>query len=340
LNPHISSARHRFDDIYRSVRTRATTAYGSARTGATAAYGSARTSATAAYGSARTSAAGAYDVARARTTETYEYAQKHPRRAIGTAAAAAAVATGLGLGLGLSGGPAPVASAASNVTAHANVAVPAHSSAPADASTRSAGSGKAGPHTLPAQQQAAATVRPQPGQTVHARAAAASHSASHSASAVPARHRKVWTKPFLIFDSVTPGAIPSHHLVATYATGPFAVQASQVADRNVMWIDTQGSDPHAQALDIEPGDATPSMAATWVSQKLSSDPQTDPVLYTMQSEWPQVKASVGALPQWMQRHVRWWIADPTGYPHLVPGSNATQWYWGQNYDISTAESGF
>jgi hypothetical protein len=107
-----------------------------------------------------------------------------------------------------------------------------------------------------------------------------------------------------------------------------------------MWIDTNGSDPHAGALDIEPGDATPSVAAAWTKQKLSGDPHTLAVLYTMQSEWPSVRAAVGQLPHWMQYHVRWWIADPTGYPHVVPGANATQWYWGQHYDITTAKPGF
>ena len=41
----------------------------------------------------------------------------------------------------------------------------------------------------------------------------------------------------------------------------------------------------------------------------------------------------------MQHQVRWWIADPTGVPHVVPGAQATQWYWGHNYDISTALPG-
>ncbi len=262
----------------------------------------------------------------------------HPGMAIGSAAAVAATGLGLGLGLGLTGGPATVASAASNPAVHASVATPGQASAPASASTRPAGSNSASPHTVPAQQQAAVTVGS--GRAQHATAAA--HTASASGTARPATaasHSKAWNKPFLIFDSTTPTAIPSHHEVATYATGPFAVPASQVAGRNVMWIDTQGTDPNAQALDIEPGDATPSMAATWVSEKLTADPHTTAVLYTMQSEWPQVQASVATLPTWMQHQVRWWIADPTGVPHLVPGSNATQWYWGQNYDISTAEPG-
>ena len=41
----------------------------------------------------------------------------------------------------------------------------------------------------------------------------------------------------------------------------------------------------------------------------------------------------------MQHQVRWWIADPTGVPHIVPGASATQWYWGHNYDITTARPG-
>jgi hypothetical protein len=42
----------------------------------------------------------------------------------------------------------------------------------------------------------------------------------------------------------------------------------------------------------------------------------------------------------MRSHVRYWIADPTGQPHIVPGSDATQWYWGSNVDISTATPRF
>jgi len=60
----------------------------------------------------------------------------------------------------------------------------------------------------------------------------------------------------------------------------------------------------------------------------------------MLSEWPAVKAAVAKLPAKMRSHVRYWIADPTGYPHLVPGSSATQWYWGTGYDISTATTRF
>jgi hypothetical protein len=60
----------------------------------------------------------------------------------------------------------------------------------------------------------------------------------------------------------------------------------------------------------------------------------------MRSEWGAVKAAVDALPARMRSEVRWWIADPTGTPHIVPGANATQWYWGPNYDITTVAAGF
>jgi len=148
-------------------------------------------------------------------------------------------------------------------------------------------------------------------------------------------------KPYLIYDSVTPQAIPAGQQIATYATGGYAVPASQVANRgNVLWIDTQGTDPGAQALDVEPGDATPSIAASWAFHKLSASPGAVARVYTMISEWPAVKAAIATLPQQMQSRVHYWIADPTGYNHVVPGSSATQWYWGQSWDISTALPGF
>jgi hypothetical protein len=188
------------------------------------------------------------------------------------------------------------------------------------------------PHAVPAHRRASTVELTA---SNHARAASPRRAAApqHAAPARPAR-------PWLIYDSVTPAAIPAGHEVATYATGGYAVSPAQVAGRHVLWIDTQGNDPHANALDVEPGDATPTVAAAWAQHKLAAEPRSLPIIYTMRSEWPAVQAAVNTLPGWMHSHIRWWIADPTGYPHIVPGSNATQWYWGQNYDISTANPGF
>jgi hypothetical protein len=169
-----------------------------------------------------------------------------------------------------------------------------------------------------------------------ARHAHAPHARDHHAAV---HHAPV--KPYQIYDSVTPGSIPWHHTAAVYANGAYAASSAQVAGRgHVLWIDTNGSDPRADALDVEPGDATPAGAAAWVQAKLSADHNHVAIVYTMRSQWQAVRDNVAGLPHWMQDKVRYWIADPTGVDHVVPGSNATQWYWGKNYDITTANPGF
>jgi hypothetical protein len=156
-----------------------------------------------------------------------------------------------------------------------------------------------------------------------------------------ARHLAGQVKPYEMYDSVTPTAIPGGKAVATYATGPYAASPADVAGRHVTWIDTNGTDPKgATVLDVEPGDATPAGAAAWAAQRLDAHPGNLAVIYTMRSEWPATQTAIASLPHWQQHHVRWWIADPTGTPHVVPGSDATQWYWGTHYDISTVNPGF
>ena len=136
---------------------------------------------------------------------------------------------------------------------------------------------------------------------------------------------------------MTPSSLPANKAAAVYANGAYAASACQMAHhKNVLWIDTNGSNPSANVLDVEPGDATPAGAATWVQQRLVRHPHDVAIVYTMMSAWDDVKSNVGHLPSWMQHKVRYWIADPTGTPHVVPGSNATQWYWGSSVDITTA----
>jgi outer membrane lipoprotein SlyB len=149
------------------------------------------------------------------------------------------------------------------------------------------------------------------------------------------------SQPYLIYDSTEPSTVPVGQLVATYADGPFAVSPYEVAGHGkVLWIDTNGSDPQASALDVEPGDATPAIAGQWVQQKLTAQPKATAIIYTSLGEWQEVQAAIGTLPASMQSHVKYWIANPTGIPHMIPGASATQWYWGSTYDISTAEPGF
>jgi hypothetical protein len=162
-----------------------------------------------------------------------------------------------------------------------------------------------------------------------------------AAAKAPARQAARQDQPYSLYDSVTPSKIPSGHPIATYATGHYAVSHSQVSRHGVTWIDTNGTDPqNSSVLDVEPGNVSPAFAATWVKERLTAHPTYTARVYTMLSQWNAVKAAIATLPAWMQSHVKWWIADPTGVQHVVPGSDATQWYWGASYDISTVNPGF
>ena len=211
----------------------------------------------------------------------------------------------------------------------------------AAADARAQSSASAAQHgATPAQPTgAAAQAQPAPGQPASAQPASAQPA---STPAQPAPAPQPPPQPYWIYDSVTPSAIPSvSQAVAVYADGHYAAAPSQLGQRGlVLWIDTNGSDPHADVLDVEPGDATPSQSATWVAAKLDASPNSVAIVYTMRSDWGAVQSAINALPWWMPSHTRYWIADPTGVPHVVPGSQATQWYWGQNYDISTALPNF
>jgi hypothetical protein len=306
---------------------------------------------------------------------TASLARKHSRVSLLAAGAAAAGMVGVA---GASIGSAPMAHAMGNVVTTANTVSQA-SSTHSNSSALDEVLGVQGHASQPAKQQPAATHagRPQvtaavrtpakaaPAKAAPAKPAAAARpaAATKPAAAKPAapahavlartaaaQHKVVQrkvvrptgpTKPYLVYDSVTPGELPSDQAAAVYADGAYAASSSQMAGHHsVLWIDANGSDPNANVLDVEPGDATPSGAAQWVQSHLSAQPHSEAIIYTMRSDWSAVQDAVGGLPSWEQGHVKYWIADPTGVPHVVPGSSATQWYWGSKYDISTANPNF
>jgi hypothetical protein len=205
---------------------------------------------------------------------------------------------------------------------------------------------KAAPAKAPAKAAPAKAAAAKAAPAKPAAAAKPAHATLAAAAPRPAAQHKAAqptgpTKPYTMYDSVTPGAIPANQPAAVYADGAYAASASEMSGHHsVLWIDTNGSDPNANVLDVEPGDATPAGAASWVQSHLSKQPHSVAIIYTMRSDWSAVQAAVGGLPSWEQSHVRYWIADPTGVPHVVPGSSATQWYWGSSYDESTANPNF
>ena len=269
--------------------------------------------------------------------------------------------------VGFAVGTAPWAQAIDNVaqSAQGSSAVPARTISPAGPARRAGGPAAASVSAvagvsavaaladrIPVRHQAGAAVEViarEPAKQAPRHQATTRQAAKHQAAKSKAvRHqaakpkaRAASAKPFLIYDSVTPGAIPSGKAAAVYANGAYAASSAQLTrHHSVLWIDTNGSDPAANVLDVEPGDATPAGAAHWVEHRLSAQPHSVAIVYTMKSDWQQVKANVAALPSWMRPKVRYWIADPTGVPHVVAGASATQWYWGSSYDVTTANPDF
>jgi hypothetical protein len=273
------------------------------------------------------------------------------------------LAAGLGVAAALAGAGSASAALTSSPVSATHLSAPAHaaeltshhvSASPVHITPTTPATQAASDSTAPA---AAATGAAVPGPTLHSAPAAqpapAQTQQPAQATAAPTAQQTQQQQeqappvtqpasgPYQIYDSTTPSSIPAGQQAAVYADGTYAASPSQLAGHpNTLWIDTNGSDPHANALDVEPGDATPQQAGQWVAQKLTETPNQVAIVYTFRSDWPAAQAAIGQLPQWMQSHVRWWIADPTGVPHMVPGASATQWYWGPNYDISTANPGF
>lgn len=162
------------------------------------------------------------------------------------------------------------------------------------------------------------------------------HTIVHHAAPAP-RPRP---KPYDIYDSAVPTSLPSGHAEAAYANGAYAANPAQVPGHHPLWIDASGGDPNANALDVERGDASPGASAGWVAAHLRAQPHSTAIIYTSRSDWREVRDSVAGLPSSERSHVRYWIADPTGHRHVIPGSSATQWYWGKHYDVSTATPDF
>jgi hypothetical protein len=281
--------------------------------------------------------------------ERYRRTLRPSRARLGVAAAS--VAALAGIIAGVTATAAPSASAAAPARAASRAAgghAAAHGTDAASAATlwswRAALKARPAPPAQP--QPASRPAAPAPVAAEHpapAHPAAPAAPARPAAPAAPARPAAPAPppQPYLIYDSVEPNAIPPGQDVATYATGPYAASPSELGGAaHVMWIDVYGTDYAASALDVEPTDATPTQAADWAYNRLRLYPGALAHIYTNISEWPEVQQACSWLPASMQARIRWWIADPTGVPHLVPGSQATQWYWGQNYDISTAAPDF
>ena len=140
------------------------------------------------------------------------------------------------------------------------------------------------------------------------------------------------------FDSTTPAAIHGVPLatlnVAYYLDGRYQWTAAQIASFDGFKVPiTVLGDLSAHVYDIESGDGTPAQGAGWCLRKIALGQR--PTLYASKSSWAECVTALAAVKVPLAA-VDWWAADPTGMPHLVPGSAATQYAWGKEgtYDTS------
>ena len=132
-----------------------------------------------------------------------------------------------------------------------------------------------------------------------------------------------------MYDSTTPSQIPtSAPIVAGYIDGIYAWTASDWArfPTSTHVTITVFGNLAARVADCERGDMTATQVARWAQLELNAGRR--PTIYSSPSTWPDVVAALAAIGEFPAA-VDWWAADPTGVPHLVPGSVATQYAWNQ-----------
>ena len=145
-------------------------------------------------------------------------------------------------------------------------------------------------------------------------------------------------QPFRMWDSIEPALIPANAVaVAGYVGGhwptfPDLLQRFPHAAHLSIAVSARED---AHCLDVEVGDAVPDEAPGWLRRQWERGVKR-PWLYANASTWaamaPILRESAVKRGQY-----RVWVADPTGVPHIVEGSDATQYDWhalGRNLDVS------
>jgi hypothetical protein len=161
---------------------------------------------------------------------------------------------------------------------------------------------------------------------------------AHALKMVAKRKRQIAAaaaaqRPTIMFDSVTVGNMPaSAPAVAGYTSGLFPTWPHLAAlFPHARRLSIAVSSAHdAECLDVEPGDATPAVAAGWVKRQQARGIKR-PVIYASRDNMPAVLAALQAagIPR---SAVRLWSAHYTFHEHICSPAcgarftaDATQW---------------
>jgi len=143
-----------------------------------------------------------------------------------------------------------------------------------------------------------------------------------------------------MYDSVNWRAIPQDAgYIAIYADGKYAADRDEVQaaypDAEIISITVTGTDYGAGACDVESGDMSPDQVPNYVVRRLEAHPNGAMCRpYMNRTTWPAVQRYVGNLSAAQRASVRYWVADWTGEPHLLPGADAVQYRNLPDYDVS------
>ena len=121
----------------------------------------------------------------------------------------------------------------------------------------------------------------------------------------------------LMRDSTTAGDIPlpGTQLAGGYSNGQYQWSPADWArfpHSAHASIDVMGTDPHADALDVETGDATVPAAVSWVRAKLALHPAYVPLIYCNRATLTPLFNAMNADGLQIVKHFRLWVATLDG----------------------------
>lgn len=137
-------------------------------------------------------------------------------------------------------------------------------------------------------------------------------------------------------------------MVAGYANGTYAWSSAdwqRFPHQAHVTIDVRGTDPSADVLDVENGDATPADAVTWIKNKKLLKPAYPGVLYCNRSNITALFNALNAAGYNVVRDFRLWVATLDGTKSIpdMTGVTAIQYasasMTGTNVDLSLVFDG-